>query len=263
VDFSSSQKGWERVQKAMSSSISGSIVKTVRAQEYDISSGTMNYFASPNAPKELVNTLGEDLFGKDGKINEVVAMEQAKAGQKMLDEIVKKSGQVFSSAEIDGAGKLHFEAGSPEIVKFLGGLQIDAKGDIGASISRTNREIWGYNLQYGVIRRLQEKAVEIATFGGKFHPEIATDYYQKGMQELRQITDGLAKGKTEFQFGASSIIGEPFKAAILDTKKQQEQMLEGVKEILNSGVPYPMASEDEKNRRQHELEKFLQKYKSD
>ncbi|RMG01092.1 MAG: hypothetical protein D6726_10225, partial [Nitrospirae bacterium] len=126
VDFSSTQKGWENVSKALERRESGIIDKTHREKTYDIPEGTMNFFASPNAPQTLVKTLGSDLFGNNGQINEVVAMEQAKAGQKMLDGIVKQSGQVFSSADISGNGVVNFKAGSPDIIEFLGGLKISA-----------------------------------------------------------------------------------------------------------------------------------------
>jgi len=268
-DFTLTKVGWENMRKALTTERTGvdreHIMrdKTTRAVEYDISSGTMNLFASSKAPHALINTIGSDLYSKDGKINDVVAIEQAKAGQKMLDEIVKQSGHIFTTADIDGSGNLHFEAGSPEIVKFLGGLQINANSDIGVKISRTNQEIWDYNLRYGTIRRLQEKAREVATFGGKFHPEIAHEYYQKGMQEYKQIADDLAKGKTDFEFGADSIIGEPLKESIRWAKQHQEEFMKGVKEILDSGKPYPLASKEEQERRRERLDEFMKKYKGD
>jgi hypothetical protein len=46
-------------------------------------------------------------------------------------------------------------------------------------------------------------------------------------------------------------------------KEKSESFMKAAKEVLDSGSPYPIASEGEKQRRQEHLHALMEKYKGD
>jgi|Deesub1362A_J573_1020465.scaffolds.fasta_scaffold00073_7 hypothetical protein len=92
-----------------------------------------------------------------------------------------------------------------------------------SGLGRRNNEEQNYDVYYGMIRRIQSEAGEKATIGGKFDRNQYEELYLQGLNNLYKATDSIAKGKTEFTFRSSGIIGEPWEEAKAFMKRVREK----------------------------------------
>lgn len=196
----------------------------------------MRVFASPDASPALQETIAGDLYdGETGEINNEAGIAQAQAVTKNLNQIVKDSGATASTAKITGSGDLQFSAGTPGLADVVAGIKVIAGAKTAAGFERYSRQVSEQSLHYGVDRRLQEKAKEVATIDGKFYPKIAADYLHKGRQEMQDMTDARAKGQTEFSFGTTSVIAPLLKGAVQDSNNLRDQIFNMGREENDNG----------------------------
>ena len=95
------------------------------------------------------------------------------------------------------------------IGKGLLGSGADASASV--RIGQRNFEDHNYNLYYGMIRRIQNEArYQAMQPGGTLNTDRYNQLYTHGLHELWNATDNLSQGKSEFSFGASSIVGAPW-----------------------------------------------------
>ena len=109
------------------------------------------------------------------------------------------------------------------------GFGASASGSV--AVGRRNLEDQNYDLYYGVVRRIQDKARLEAEVDGKFYESKFTELYTKNLHDLWQATDAYATGHTEFSFGADSFVGEVW--------EERRNMMNALKKIGGSSKEEP------------------------
>ncbi|NVM20468.1 MAG: conjugal transfer protein TraG N-terminal domain-containing protein [Desulfobacterales bacterium] len=145
---------------------------------------------------------------------EMEEVRQAQAFSQSLSSIVSRTGNTTTFTNVDGRGTL--KIGTP--AEGLLGLGAKATGSV--QIGRKNIEDHNYNLYYGMVRRMQSEAREKAARpDGTLDSEMYNKFYMQGLHNVWRATDELAHGKTEFSFGASGFVGEPWEDAKASMRK--------------------------------------------
>lgn len=211
MNFALSQSGWERIHKEYSSSLKGSSDMThdIYGDEFRrgplMTSQTMQSAAitRDSAPAQRLldaNTVPQ---------REREQLAQADALASALSSKVNHRGIVRSSAEGSLSGGAYI--GSSTHGFTLGLVDAGARVDSKIGTSGANSEESNYNLYYGMVRRIQENSRTMATAAdGRLDENKFRQLYTEGIHELTHGTDHLAAGKTEFSFGASAIVAEPY-----------------------------------------------------
>lgn len=133
--------------------------------------------------------------------------QQARALAEGLSSIVSRKGKIVEFSEYQGAGTL--KIGTPG--EGLLGSGSSASATLAAG--RTNREETNYNLYYNLIRRIQDTARLKATDAtGHFDKDKYNQLYTQSLYDLYNGTNELAKGKSEFSFGQSGLVGEAWES---------------------------------------------------
>jgi hypothetical protein len=130
---------------------------------------------------------------------------QADQFARALASRVSSTGMEISHTEAEGRGSISLKTSD---LMGLSPVQASATGNV--SIGRRNLEEHNYNIYQGIIRRFQgERNINVRTLGEKHANEI----YTERLHDLAKGTDELVKGRTEFSFGASAVVGEPYERA--------------------------------------------------
>ncbi|MCD4831674.1 MAG: conjugal transfer protein TraG N-terminal domain-containing protein [Anaerohalosphaeraceae bacterium] len=125
---------------------------------------------------------------------------QAKALSQALSGIVNREGLSMTYVDSAGGGSLR-----------AGALGAGANASASVGIGQRNLEKYNYNLYYGMIRRIQSEARHQAIQpSGTLDTGKYNRLYTQGVHELWNATDNLSHGKSDFSFGASSIVGAPW-----------------------------------------------------
>ena len=133
---------------------------------------------------------------------------QARSLSQALSSIISNSGKLVTFTNVAGRGVL--KVGTP--AEGLLGFGARAAGSV--EVGRRNTEEHNYDLYYGIVGRIQEKARKKATRpDGTLDSVTYSKLYTQGLHDLWRATDEVARGKTEFSFGASGFVGEPWEDA--------------------------------------------------
>ena len=130
---------------------------------------------------------------------------QADKFAEALSSRVSSQGSIVTHTSAEGRGSISLK--TPDI----GGLSpVAANASGNVSIGRSNIEQHNFSLYQGVIRGFQdERRQNVEKYGESY----ANRVYTSRLHELAKGTDELIKGKTEFSFGASAVVGEPIEEA--------------------------------------------------
>jgi len=133
---------------------------------------------------------------------------QARSLSQALSSIISNSGKLVTFTDTAGKGTL--TVGTPG----QGLLGTGANAQASVHFARRNAEEHNYDLYYGMVGRIQEKAREKATRpDGMLDSAMYSKLYAQALHDLWKATDEVAHGKTEFSFGADSFLGEPWEDA--------------------------------------------------
>ncbi|MDO9567200.1 MAG: conjugal transfer protein TraG N-terminal domain-containing protein [Candidatus Desulfaltia sp.] len=145
---------------------------------------------------------------------------QARALAEGLGSIVSKKGKYATFVDTGVGGSLSVGIPGGKLTEFITGVGVKGQTDLG--IGQRNAEEYNYNLFYGMIRRMQETAHEKSMQpDGIFDHNKYRELYTSGIQDMAQGVDALSKGKSEFSFGASSIVGSPYETMKSWGKEEQ------------------------------------------
>jgi len=189
----------------------------------DMSSNTMWNLAM-SGDEEIARRI-DSATTRAGRDKEETTQAQALAAA-ILQKITHV-GNISSVTDAQGNATITFKPGGVlgTIVKGTLGVGGEFKGKV--ALGRKNKEEYNYNLVYGTIRRIQGSAwknaeqlaqksamrsdgtLDSKTYNDVFKQAYGTQYTQ-GLYNLSHGIDAAAQQKTEFSFGASGIVGEPW-----------------------------------------------------
>jgi len=133
---------------------------------------------------------------------------QARALAEGLSTIASKKGRYMTFTNTEAGGSLSVSIPDGKLTEFITGVGVKGQADL--KIGQRNTEEHNYDLFYGMTRRIQETAYEKSMRpDGIFDRNKYRQLYTSGIQDMAQGVDVLAKGQSEFSFGASSIVGAP------------------------------------------------------
>jgi len=217
-DYSQSTTGYRNTDEALNvvdkgrretigtQSWHGSRIQTESTNTWDIKQG-------PSSPEAMWNAaLTGSSFPVERISNSPTRAEKLKEETTQADQLaqalssrISSSGREVSFTSAEGRGSITFKTPDP-----IGAAPVHASASGNVAIGRNNLEEHNYNIYQGAIRRFQdERNQNVASHG----EEYANRIYTSRLHDLAKGTDEAMKGRTEFSFGASSVVGEPYERA--------------------------------------------------
>ena len=210
-DFSNVKRGREVLSENLNKTLTGTRIDTGLREETGakVVNDDINKTVHARGPQWDASSMWSAALGKDtSPAKDIIDAQTNAAANKegdaqdaalaaALAERISSTGKIATFTDVDGRGMI--QVGTP-----LGGLigdKVSASGNV--RIGRENSYEQSYNVYLGELQRMRTAAQKE---GGEKGIQALTE----ARYQLVHGTDEVLKGRKEYTFGATSVVGEPY-----------------------------------------------------
>ena len=189
---------------------------TQREFEYRLNKEAMRKFMyGYDSWKEAKESPTVRRLALDALTSPIAVEEQILRAAEAAGDLVQHTGTIQTGTDVAVGGGVAISS-KDQLVGFLfaAGTGLSAHAGANLELSRHNMERLRYNLLYSSLYKAYYDALKASTINGQIDKEAFVENYWSNMHKFYEELRAIAQGKDPFQFGASSIIGEPLAAFI-------------------------------------------------